>query len=63
MKAMAPTGIGKIEIVERYAPMLQHPTDVLLRITRAGVCGSDLHYYTQGRIGDQIVQFPFCVGH
>ena len=58
MKAMVLAGIRKIEIVEQPAPALQHPTDVLLRIVRAGICGSDLHYYTQGRIGDQIVQFP-----
>jgi L-iditol 2-dehydrogenase len=63
MKAMALTGIRTIEIVEQSAPTLQPPTDVLLRIIRVGICGSDLHYYTQGRIGDQIVRFPFCIGH
>jgi L-iditol 2-dehydrogenase len=63
MKAMVLAGIGKIEIVERPAPTLQDPTDVLLKIIRAGICGSDLHYYTQGRIGDQVVHFPFCIGH
>jgi L-iditol 2-dehydrogenase len=63
MKAMVLAGIRKVEIVEQPAPRLQHPTDVLLRIIRAGICGSDMHYYTQGRIGDQIVSFPFCIGH
>ena len=63
MKAMVLTGIRKIDIVERPAPAIQHPADVLLRIIRAGICGSDLHYYTQGRIGDQVVRFPFCIGH
>jgi L-iditol 2-dehydrogenase len=28
-----------------------------------GVCGSDIHYYTSGRIGSQVVQYPFTVGH
>ena len=63
MKAMALAGIRQIEIVEQPDPTLQHPTDVLLRVIRAGICGSDLHYYTQGRIGHQIVRFPFCIGH
>jgi len=63
MKSMVLAGIRKIEIVEQPDPALQHPTDVLLRIVRAGICGSDIHYYTQGRIGDQIVRFPFCIGH
>ncbi len=63
MKAMVLAGIRKIEIVEQPVPALRHPTDVLLRIIRAGICGSDLHYYTLGRIGDQMVDFPFCIGH
>jgi L-iditol 2-dehydrogenase len=63
MKAVALTGIRKIEIVEEPAPALQHPADVLLKIIRVGICGSDLHYYTQGRIGDQIVNFPYSIGH
>jgi L-iditol 2-dehydrogenase len=63
MKAMVLTGIRNIEIVEQPAPVLRHPTDVLLRIIRAGICGSDIHYYTQGRIGDQIVHFPYSIGH
>jgi L-iditol 2-dehydrogenase len=63
MKAMVLAGIRKFEIVEQPAPALQHSTDVLLRIIRVGICGSDIHYYTQGRIGDQIVHFPYSIGH
>jgi L-iditol 2-dehydrogenase len=28
-----------------------------------GICGSDIHYYTEGRIGSQVVEYPFAVGH
>jgi L-iditol 2-dehydrogenase len=28
-----------------------------------GICGSDIHYYTQGQIGSQVVEYPFTVGH
>ena len=28
-----------------------------------GICGSDIHYYATGRIGDQVVRFPFVLGH
>jgi L-iditol 2-dehydrogenase len=63
MKAMVLAGIRKIEIVEKPAPTVQRPTDVLLRVIRVGICGSDVHYYTQGRIGDQVVRFPFTIGH
>ena len=36
---------------------------MLLKIAYVGVCGSDVHYYETGRIGSQVVQFPFAVGH
>jgi L-iditol 2-dehydrogenase len=39
------------------------PTDVLIGIKVVGVCGSDIHYFTTGRIGSQIIEFPFTVGH
>jgi L-iditol 2-dehydrogenase len=63
MKAMVLAGVRQIDVVELPTPKLQNPTDVLLKIVRAGICGSDLHYYTQGQIGDQVVRFPFCLGH
>jgi L-iditol 2-dehydrogenase len=43
--------------------MLRQAADVLLRIAAVGVCGSDVHYYKTGRIGRQVVEFPFVVGH
>lgn len=63
MKAAFLTGIGRFEIRELPAPELVNDTDVLVRIRTVGVCGSDVHYFTTGRIGTQIVQFPFIVGH
>ena len=44
-------------------PEIARPTEVLIRIQMVGVCGSDIHYYNTGRIGSQIIQFPFTVGH
>ena len=35
------------------------PGDALIRIKAVGICGSDLHYYTHGRIGD----VQFAAGH
>ena len=37
--------------------------EVLLRITAVGICGSDLHTYHDGRIGDTTVQEPLILGH
>ncbi len=44
-------------------PVMTADTDVLIRMERIGVCGSDVHYYTAGRIGSQVVKYPFTVGH
>ncbi len=37
--------------------------EVLVRVHRVGVCGSDVHYYTHGRIGTFVVERPIVLGH
>jgi L-iditol 2-dehydrogenase len=37
--------------------------EVLLRVTAAGICGSDLHSYAHARIGDTLVSAPLVLGH
>lgn len=37
--------------------------DVRIKIHTVGICGSDVHYYTHGRIGDFIVNAPMVLGH
>ena len=63
MKKVVLTGIKKMKIQEFDHPPLVHADDVLLKMNVVGVCGSDMHYYKEGRIGDQIVKYPFVVGH
>jgi L-iditol 2-dehydrogenase len=63
MKAAALTAVRKFEMHQIPEPRIVRDTDVLIRIKTVGVCGSDIHYYTAGRIGDQVVKFPFIVGH
>lgn len=63
MKAAVLTGIRKMEIVEVEDPVLSTPNHVLLKVEQVGVCGSDVHYYTTGRIGSQVVKYPYRVGH
>ncbi len=63
MKAALLTAPRKFEIREVPDPKIKNDTDVLIRIKTVGVCGSDMHYYTTGRIGTQVVQYPFIVGH
>ncbi|MCC5849321.1 MAG: alcohol dehydrogenase catalytic domain-containing protein [Verrucomicrobia bacterium] len=63
MKAMFLTGIRQIEIRETPSPSIRNPDDVLIRMGAVGICGSDVHYYSTGRIGAQVVEYPFTVGH
>ena len=37
--------------------------DVKISIHTVGICGSDVHYYTHGRIGDFYVREPMVLGH
>jgi D-xylulose reductase len=39
------------------------PDDALIRIDTVGVCGSDVHYFTHGRIGPYVVEAPMVLGH
>jgi L-iditol 2-dehydrogenase len=55
-------GIHDVRLEERPTPR-PGPDDVLVRVTAVGVCGSDVHYYEQGRIGQHVVTAPLVLGH
>jgi L-iditol 2-dehydrogenase len=63
MKAVVLTGIRQMELTDIPEPGIKKDNDVLLKVKMVGVCGSDVHYYQTGRIGSQVVQYPFIVGH
>ncbi|MBR2527127.1 MAG: NAD(P)-dependent alcohol dehydrogenase [Blautia sp.] len=62
MKTAVMTELKHCEIQQRPIP---EPKDdeVLVKVENVGVCGSDLHYYESGRIGNFIVEYPFVLGH
>ncbi len=62
MKVAVMTEIGKMAFVERDIPQIQD-NEVLVKMEYCGICGSDLHYYESGAIGDFIVKPPFVLGH
>ncbi len=43
MRAAVYEGPGRIRVREKADPRIEHPDDVVLRVTRAAICGSDLH--------------------
>jgi len=63
MKAMVLNGLSRMNMIDKPDPRIIRPNDVLIRMKSVGVCGSDIHYYTEGKIGSQVVQYPFTVGH
>lgn len=62
MKVAIMTDLKKIEFIERDIPKPKSD-EVLVKLEYVGVCGSDLHYYEHGAIGNYIVKYPFVLGH
>ncbi len=60
MRAMVYRGPYRIRIEEKDMPQIEHPNDAIVRVTRAAICGSDLHLY-HGLIPDTRVGSTF--GH
>lgn len=56
------TGLHNIEIRDTKVPTPKEG-QVLIKIEYVGICGSDVHFYESGRIGDFIVKPPFILGH
>ncbi len=49
--------------VEKRTILEPGPDDVIVAPRVVGICGSDLHLYREGRIGDSVVQAPLVLGH
>lgn len=62
MKTAVMTDLRKVEIQQRPIPVPKE-NEVLVKVEYVGICGSDLHYYESGRIGDFVVKPPFVLGH
>src|SRR4051812_22435815 len=60
MLAMTYLGPSRVKAVKKPEPELEHPNDVILRVTRSAICGSDLHLY-HGLVPDTRVGTTF--GH
>ena len=62
MKTAVMTGIGKMGYEQRPIPV-PGQGEVLVKLEYVGICGSDMHYYETGAIGDYVVKPPFVLGH
>jgi L-iditol 2-dehydrogenase len=48
---------------ERVAVPPTRPDEVLVRITTNGLCGSDIHFFKEGKLGPFVVDRPYIPGH
>ncbi|MGV9293910.1 NAD(P)-dependent alcohol dehydrogenase [Amycolatopsis sp. NPDC003676] len=62
MRAAVLVGKEQLRIDERPVPV-PAADEVLVQVASVGVCGSDVHYYREGRIGDFVVDEPLVLGH
>ncbi|GAW15573.1 hypothetical protein ANO14919_049870 [Xylariales sp. No.14919] len=55
--------IKNVSFENREVPKLRDEYDVRVHIEQTGICGSDVHYWQRGRIGDFILNSPIVLGH
>ncbi|MGL5019326.1 MAG: L-idonate 5-dehydrogenase [Luteolibacter sp.] len=62
MRAFILHGKQDLRRGELTTPAAQ-PGQVLVQIRRVGICGSDVHYFSHGRVGNFVPKRPFALGH
>lgn len=60
--AVVLAGVAQVEIQSRDCAE-PGPGEVVVAPRAVGICGSDLHLYTEGRIGDSLLGRPLVLGH
>ncbi|CCF21664.1 putative D-xylulose reductase [Pseudorhizobium banfieldiae] len=63
MQALVLEEKGILALREIDLPLTVGPDDVKIAIHTVGICGSDVHYYTHGRIGPFVLREPMVLGH
>src|SRR5579864_512738 len=56
------TGLRRFRMTERAIPD-PGPGEVQVRVAAVGICGSDLHSYSEGAVGDTPCVYPMVLGH
>lgn len=63
MKALVLTEMNKLAVLDMPFKETLGPDDVRIKIHTVGICGSDVHYYTHGKIGNFVLKEPMVLGH
>ena len=63
MQAAVLHGVRDLRVEDVPAPTAPQAGEVQIQINKVGICGSDVHYWEHGRIGDFVVREPMILGH
>lgn len=63
VKALVLEKAGVLELREVHVEETLGLRDVRIAMKNVGICGSDIHYYTDGRVGPFVVKEPMVLGH
>lgn len=63
MKALVLEKVNELRLRDINIPETLGPHDVRIALRTVGICGSDVHYYTHGAIGQFVVREPMVLGH
>ncbi|GAB3408031.1 MDR/zinc-dependent alcohol dehydrogenase-like family protein [Flindersiella endophytica] len=61
-QAVIASGPGALTIETRPLPS-PRPDEAIVRIAYGGICGSDLHYWKHGQVGESVLRAPMVLGH
>jgi len=62
MRAARLHAVGDLRVADEPVPVPE-PASSLVRVTAVGICGSDLHWWTEAGIGDAVLRRPLVLGH
>src|SRR5215213_10141684 len=63
MRALVLERRSEFALRDTDLPTAMGERDVRIALHTVGICGSDVHYYTHGRIGPFVVREPMVLGH
>ena len=63
MRAARLHAVGDLRVADEPEPVADGPDLSLVRVTAVGICGSDLHWWDEGAIGDARITHPLVLGH
>ncbi|KAK7184490.1 hypothetical protein DPSP01_012643 [Paraphaeosphaeria sporulosa] len=55
--------VKDVAFEDRPVPKLRDEHEVRVHVAQTGICGSDVHYWQRGRIGDFVLESPIVLGH